>query len=144
MGSKTLSNGLTRMPWSKARRAAFLDRLAETCNVQLASAAAGVRKEAVYALRRRDSEFEAAWKEALAQGYDVLETRLVGHALNGPDPDEPLDVELAIRLLTRHGNALAGRVPRTGSPPRRATREETDAAILKKIEMIERARKQSA
>jgi hypothetical protein len=121
-------------------RAAFLDHLAETCNVRASAAAAGVRMENVYLLRRKEPAFAEQWQGALELGYQLLETRMVGRALDS-ESEGMLDIELAFRLLTRHGNALNGKVPRTGKPPRTATREETDAAILKKVEMLERARK---
>lgn len=140
MTKRKVATGWTWVRWTKAMREEFLDRLAETCNVQESAAAIGVRKESVYLLRRKEPEFREAWQAALELGYQALETRLIGRAMD-KEGDEALDVELSIRLLTRHGNALNGKVPRTGKPPRPATREETDAAILKKIEMIERARK---
>ncbi|MEI9850614.1 MAG: hypothetical protein WDN24_06855 [Sphingomonas sp.] len=135
-----MATGWTRVRWTRAMREAFLDTLGETCNVTLAATAAGVRKESVYLLRRKEPEFAEQWEKALVLGYQALETRMVGRALD-PASEPGLDVELSLRLLTRHGNALKGIVPRTGTPPRRATREETDEAILKKIDMIERARK---
>jgi len=139
MSERKVTTGWTRVRWTKAMREGFLDRLAETCNVKESAAAVGVRAENVYLLRRKEAAFREAWQAALELGYQAIETRLIGRALDRAG-DDSLDVELSIRLLTRHGNALNGKVPRTGAPPRVATREETDAAILKKIEMIERAR----
>ena len=139
MTRRKVVTGWTRVRWSHAMREGFLDRLAETCSVKEAAAAIGVRAESVYLLRRREPAFREAWQAALELGYQAIETRLLGRAMDQAG-DESLDVELSIRLLTRHGDALNGKVPRTGSPPRPATREETDAAILRKIEMIERAR----
>jgi hypothetical protein len=86
----------------------------------------------------------------------VLETRLVGLALAPMLPDEArprtfdngphgrIDTDLGLRMLTQHRGAMAGKVRGGGPPLKQATREETDEAILKKIEMIERARKAGA
>jgi hypothetical protein len=140
MSERKVASGWTQVRWTNAMRADFLDALAETCNVKASAARIGVRPESVYLLRRKEPAFCAAWQRALGLGYQLLETRMVARALDAAS--EPgLDVELGFRLLTRHGNALRGKVPRTGPPPRRATREETDEAIIRKIEMIERARK---
>ncbi|MCW3834511.1 hypothetical protein ACFQ1E_04420 [Sphingomonas canadensis] len=139
MGERRVTTGWTRVRWTAAMREAFLDTLARECNVTLAAEAAGVRKESAYLLRRKEPAFRDAWQEALALGYQALETRMLARAIN-PASEPDLDEMLGFRLLTRHGNALNGKVPRTGVLPRAATREETDAAILKKIEMLERAR----
>lgn len=139
MGERNTAFGWTRVRWTEARKEQFLAALSQDCNVRRATEVAGVRPENVYLLRRKDADFCAAWGVALELGYQLLETRLVARA--GEPASEPdLDVELAIRLLTRHGNAMAGKASRTGKAPMRATREETDAAILKKIDAIEKAR----
>ncbi|WP_264938695.1 hypothetical protein [Sphingomonas caeni] len=128
-------------------RATFLDHLAGSCNVTAAAKAAGVSTESAYALRRREEAFAAEWHAALLAGYAVLETALLGHALGRSDdgtvamPFGKLDFEAGLRLLAQHRATLTGKAYRGGPPLKRATRQETDMAILKKIEMIERARK---
>lgn len=132
--------------WSIKKKELFLDHLAATCNVKQSAAVAGVDPVSVYALRRRDAAFVAAWGEALALGYEMIETQLVGHALEGSgaraitngavEKTGPIDVELALRLLSHHGAAMAGRVPRGGPKRQRASREETEAAILKRLAAI--------
>lgn len=124
-------------------RKRFLDHLAATCNVRASAAAAGVDGMAPYHLRRSDAAFAAAWGEALAAGYEVLETRLVGHALagggaevagDGPDAPGPIAQDLAMRLLANRRGALTGKVVRKGSfAAGKATAEETDRAILAKL-----------
>lgn len=135
-----------RVRWSAAMKETFLDHLAATCNVKDAAAAIGVGQSSVYFLRRRDPAFAAAWSEALVMGYEMLETRLVGHALAGGEsrilaPGDAeggaIDVALALRLLTCHRRALNGRPSRRGRPPHVATPEETNAAILKKLRVME-------
>ena len=148
--------GFRRVRWTGEMRETFLNTLAETCNIMASAEAAGVKSQSVYELRRKDAGFAEAWREALVCGYEVLETRLVGLAItlatvggqseNGPPeldngPHGRIDTDLALRMLTQHRGALAGKVRGGGPPLKHATREETDAAILKKIEMIERARK---
>ena len=68
--------------WNKSRRETFLKVLAETCNVRAASKATGVRSDP-YTLRRRDPVFAQLWAEALAIGYERLETLLLQRALKG-------------------------------------------------------------
>jgi hypothetical protein len=144
-----------RVCWSEAMKETFLDHLASTCNVKDAAAAIGVAQCSVYFLRRRDSDFAAAWSKALALGYEMLETRLVGHALaggagavgdRGGDANaggnedgerDGIDVSLALRLLNRHGRALSGRAGGGGPRPQTATRQETNAAILKRLRVME-------
>lgn len=133
--------------WNAKMRAAFLDHLAATCNVKEAAAEIGVEPASVYLLRRRDPQFAADWLTALQLGYDMLETLLVGHALTGGgrtitigDTDRfgPIDTDLALRLLSAHRNAMLGKGRRGGPRPGRATTEETNAAILKKLATLEK------
>lgn len=132
--------------WSAKLKAAFLDHLAATCNVSEAAEAIGVEPCSVYVLRRRDPAFRAGWSEALMQGYEMLETQLVGHALSGGGARTMangdvartggIDVELAMRLLGQHRAAMAGKPFRGGPKLHTATREETNTAILKKLRAL--------
>ena len=135
--------------WTARMRASFLDHLAATCNVRASADYIGVDPVSVYALRRRDTKFADAWGEALALGYEMLETLLLGHALSGDDGDVlncgaetrsgPVSVDLALRLLTMHRNAEGK--PKRGGPKRQfATRDETDAVLMKKLAAIEARR----
>lgn len=136
--------------WTQTMKRAFLDHLAATCDVNAAAAAIEVDAESVHGLRRSDAAFAAGWGEALAAGYEMLETRLIGHALAGgagmvgaAGRAEPIDAELALRLLSEHRGPAAGasgRARRGGATARPASREQTDAAILRKLAQIERAR----
>lgn len=131
--------------WTARMKAAFLDELAATCNVLASAQAIGVTATSVYTLRRRDDAFAEAWQEALAQGYVMLETQLVGHALagGGPvlangDPARPaIDVDLALKLMGDHRERAAGKRAIGGPKPRTATRADTNAAILKKLKALE-------
>lgn len=135
--------------WTAAMRDTFLDHLAGSCNVKASAAATGVTPDSVYALRRRNARFAADWHEALLAGYQLLETELVGYALSGGNAGRTIDcattridVDTALRLLSAHRNALAGKW-RGGRPLKRATSEETDKAILKKLDALDRARRRA-
>jgi hypothetical protein len=125
---------------SAKARDAFLDRLAETCSVAGAAEAAGIASRTAHARRRRDAGFAAAWNAALEAGYQALELKLVAHALSGGGAqtigDEGLDVALAVKLLSRRG-ATVGKPAAASRAPLTATRDETNAAILKKLKSIE-------
>lgn len=134
--------------WTKRTKAMFLDHLSATCDVAASAGVVGVEPGSVYSLRRADPAFAAAWGEALAAGYEMLETQLVGHALAGGgraivngavDRTGPIDVDLALKLLGTHRDAIPDRA-RDRSGPRRkaATAAETDAAILKKLAAMAR------
>ena len=101
----------------------------------------------LYALRRADPGFLAAWQDALEAGYTMLETKLVGHALagggsvitNGATAEiGPIDVALALQLLGFHKGGVADRPRRGRAPLARARPDETDAAILKKLRAMEK------
>ncbi|QKR98746.1 hypothetical protein F9288_03130 [Sphingomonas sp. CL5.1] len=140
--------------WPAADREAFLDHLAATCNVKTAAAAGGVTGQTALRWRRHDPDFAQAWSEALALGYEMLETRLVGHALAGErggtlagDDDgalPPVAVELALKLLTYHRNAPGKPHRRTGPKRAYAEKDDSDRAILAKLAQIEKARAKRA
>lgn len=135
--------------WSKAKREAFLDHLAGTANVRASAEVAGVTPPSVYHLRRKDEDFAEEWRKALALGYDMLETALLGHILAGGGrtilcaDDREIDVQEAIRLLGLHRNSLQGKW-KGGPPLKRARPEDTDAAIMRKLDAIDRARAREA
>lgn len=101
--------------WTKARRAQFLDALANSCNVQLALREVGLRHTAAYALRRNDAQFAAQWQMALEVGYHRLETALLRRALEAVDGlelderDEPvvkMTVAEAMHVMGNHRKAV--------------------------------------
>lgn len=61
----------------KARWDVFLATLADTCNVRLSVATAGVSPCQAYRRRRRDQVFAAEWRAALTMGYERLEEELL-------------------------------------------------------------------
>jgi len=142
----TAFTGRKWVRWTRAMKAAFLDHLAATCNVRASAAAIGVDPVSVYHLRRHDAEFVAEWDKALDHGYQLLETLLVGHALAGGSGQQiedgapaygKVEVDNALRLMAARRNAGTDKARRGGPPRHRATKAETDAAILKKLAAIE-------
>ncbi|MBX9814446.1 MAG: hypothetical protein K2X76_07070 [Sphingomonas sp.] len=129
--------------WTPTLKNRFLDHLAASGDVQAAAAAIGVDPATAYALHRRDAKFREAWQEAIVAGYQLLETRLIGHALAGGGEAlpgvagaPPVSTQLALQLLQLHRGAL--KAPRPAKATRPPSPEETDAAILKKLAAIER------
>lgn len=146
----TWMTGRKWVRWTARLKGEFLDALAASCNVKESAAAIGVEPASVYHLRRRDEAFAASWAVALRQGYDMLEIQLVGHALagggsglgalldNGDPARPPIDVDLALKLLREHRDRASGKRDPGGPKPVIATREQTNAAIMKKLAAIEK------
>ncbi|MGN7930016.1 hypothetical protein [Sphingopyxis sp. 22461] len=143
---RTKTNG-----WTKARRAAFLEELAMSCNVRRAHASAEMGLGSAYRLRRRDPLFARQWQEALELGYERLELALVRRALEavdeltldeGKEPVEKMSVAQAIALLRQHRASVerGGATGRRSQPREIATQEETDAVLIKRIGMVLRQR----
>jgi hypothetical protein len=130
----------------------FLDRLAASCNVAHAAAAAGFSKEAFYARRRRDPGFAQRWDSALAQGYVRIEALLIEQAeraLDGrpPDPDSPIlamTARDAILLLRLHQSRVTGTGRSPGWLPRPRALDELRGSILAKLAAFDRARARKA
>ena len=51
----------------------FIRMLRNTANVRVSCNAAGITRAGAYKARKRDSEFEAEWEEALDDACDILE-----------------------------------------------------------------------
>ena len=145
--TKAKANG-----FSKSKREKFLDALALTCNITRAAAHAGVHKSTVCRAPRRDPVFDRQWHEALAIGYDRIEALVLEHGGAGeaiePDPEraeaegvklESFDFERAMKVLIyRRGERNGEPNRRTGRPRQAATREETNAALLKALAAAKR------
>ena len=65
----------------QAKIEAFLNYLANSCNVTRSARRAGLAYSTLYDMRHRDEAFAARWQAALAAGYDRLEMALVEAAL---------------------------------------------------------------
>ena len=144
--------------WTKAKREAFLVELAASCNIVRAAALVGMGQGGAYRLRKREPAFAAQWQAALEIGYERLETALVRRALEtvgefpleaigGPGESiEKMTVDQAIRILSFHRESIRQGQARTRKAQGRqvATQEETDAALIKRIRMVERQRAANA
>jgi hypothetical protein len=117
-GGKTQMRKASEKNWSKAKESEFLSVLAETCNVTLAAAAAGVSVSAAYRRRKADAAFRGAWLEAVGTAYRRLEMVLLERAFVGTeklvrrrDGSEERMVEypnqLALTLLKMHRDTAA-------------------------------------
>jgi hypothetical protein len=134
----------------------FLDTLAATSNVSASARAIGVRASKLYALRESDPAFAAAWERALSMAYERLEQAMLAYAASrfaadAIDPDAADPVANAAALATRVSSpevsrtdlemamALLNRSPRgDGRFTRRraATREESDAVVREKLNLL--------
>lgn len=143
--------------WTDARRAAFLDQVAATCNMAAALAAVGMTKTGLYALRRRDPVFAEQMRNAMLVGYERLEAELLRKAVaafedgdtGGTEAGDvivaPMTVDQAMRLLERYQASQKG----TGGPGvrevrHRATQAETDAMLLEQLRILRRQREKQA
>lgn len=158
-GVRKVTSARGAQGFSAAKRQNFLDALAATCNITKAAAFAQVTLSTVYRARTRDPVFAEHWREAMAIGFDRLEALVLEHGgAGGPieiDPDRaerladglaPFDFERAMTVL-KYAMAARDGVPnrRTGRPRVDATREETNAALLKALDAVRKraVRKQS-
>ena len=67
--------------WTPAKRAAFLEHLAATCNIAASARAVGMAPRGAHALKARDAVFAADWEGAIEAAYETLEVRLLAYAL---------------------------------------------------------------
>ncbi|MGN6123264.1 MAG: hypothetical protein ACTHOJ_09950 [Sphingomonas oligoaromativorans] len=106
--------------WTQARQRTFLETLAQTSNVAASERKAKMPVGSAYRERRRSPGFEAAWREALAEGYARLEHTMLERALLGitrrvkksEDGSETVEYSdrLGMALLTAHrASAMAAR-----------------------------------
>ena len=51
--------------WTPAKRAAFLEHLAATCNIAASARAVGMAPRGAHALKKRDAVFAADWAGAI-------------------------------------------------------------------------------
>jgi hypothetical protein len=155
---------MTAMHFDAGKRRTFLEVLAATCNVRLASEACGIANANIYLTRRRDAAFAAEWEAALASGYARLEAEALRYALErvpaaldphdaGSDPAardtvagsaaaalverraSDADLRFVLATLDRYARAVkGGRAVRVARP----SEAETDARLLKLLDTLER------
>lgn len=136
--------------WSDEAEELFLDVLASSCNVKMAAEATGFHTQTAYRMRRLRPDFAARWQQALEQGYVRLEFALVEAACDSLadadfDAERPIPkmtIDQIMGVLRAHKGEVFGngrKIP--GKHARRRSFEEVRDSIIKKIEAIERARK---
>ncbi len=114
--------------WSKD----FINHLAATSNVAAAARGAGIDTGAAYRAKRTNPEFNRQWRQALCEGYDLLEMELLQRlragapvASDGKRATPTHDNAIAFRLLVAH---------RAEAARQRAVRDNQDSeAILLSI-----------
>lgn len=127
-----------RQSWTAAVKKRFCETLAETCNVRLAAAAAGMASSACYARKLADPTFAEQWRLALAMGYGRIEERLIRDALGEADARmDKYEREQALNLLKYHRGEVDG-AHGGGTSFARASADETDAAILKALAAVKK------
>ncbi|MGV3511243.1 MAG: hypothetical protein ACO1OX_04475 [Novosphingobium sp.] len=124
-------------PW----RPVFLAVLAETSNVTAAAAAAAVPASRAYKDKRDDNEFAARWREALCEGYDLLEIEVL-HRLRFGEPKEgaKFDNATALRLLSQHRETVARERAIRDNADVDAVRQSIHAKLLQIREEMQRQR----
>ncbi|MEG8021326.1 hypothetical protein [Sphingomonas aerolata] len=79
--------------WTPAKRAAFLEHLAATCNIAASARAVGMAPRGAHALKKRDAAFAADWAGAIEAAYETLEVRLLAYALGESEGEAEAESE---------------------------------------------------
>lgn len=133
--------------WSRKAEGAFLAVLADTACVRRAAEAAGFSTTALYNRRAAYPDFAKRWAEAEALALERIPGFLAQAAIATFDPvaaaaEQPrvsIDQAIAIsRLKGGPADAPARHRGRHFAPPL-PTEEEVDAAILKKLAMLQKS-----
>jgi len=125
--------------WSKT----FLEHLAITSNVTAAAGQAGIDPSTAYKAKRSNPEFNRQWRQALCEGYELLELELLDRMRSGAP--KAADSKLPARA---HDNAIAFRLlaaHRAEASRQRAMRDHEDSetillSINAKLEKIRQRR----
>jgi len=137
-----------RMHFDDRRKRLFLDYFAGTADAYAAADHAGVSYSAVTAHHRKDAAFAAAWDEALAIAYALLEAEAVRQRLEAqkrlrelPSPTGEMAQEFdrVIKLLSRYHrrNGGAPAMRRVGAGRERAwSFDEAMYALEKKLNAL--------
>jgi hypothetical protein len=145
--------------WTLAKRVAFLDHLAATCNIAQSAKAVDGSTSGVYELRRRDPAFAEQWRAAIDLGYELLETKVLAFALGqhadgamigdpGAIAAAPIHPDTALKLVRQHqamraSGATNNERRHTPFAFKHATIEEVRDALLAKLEARARRRARS-
>lgn len=134
--------------WTPRTGARFLAVLSQTCNVKEACRAVGLSQASAYEHRRRWREFGDRWASAITFGYDTLSMALAAsaRAMLGddsvvPDPQlGPITVDQAIQALWLHRARVCGVGRPPGHYPKVRDDGEITRVVLRKIEVLKRAK----
>ena len=69
--------------WTEPKREAFLDHLAQSCNIAASCRAVGMSEAGLYKLKARDAEFRAGMERAVAESYAKLELMMLERFMYG-------------------------------------------------------------
>lgn len=140
--------------WTRLRRRAFLRALSETGEVKAACERVGISDTSVYRLRQRSAVFARDFAAALERSLPMIEQVAWERAVEGWE--EPVVVrgemigtrrrysESLLRMLlgeahkARRAESAAEAKAMAARGPRRATREETNAALMKQLGAVGR------
>lgn len=135
--------------FNKGKRKKFLDGLALSCNITRAAAHAGISRATICRTRHKDPIFAEQFRAALSLGYDRIEALMLEHGgagvpieIDGDAAAEdgmvqpPFNLDDAIKILKYHQGSRNGVPNRKQRQP--ATREETNAALLKALSAAQR------
>jgi hypothetical protein len=89
------------------KKSAFLDALAESGNVSLASGAVGIDRRAVYEWRAVDPDFAERWEAAKALGIEACEDEIRRRAFAGYDEPLSKDGKLTGDVVRKYSDTLA-------------------------------------
>lgn len=116
--SGTNAESHLRADHNAAKRKVFLEQLAITSSVTQSAAIAGIAHSTLYSWKKSDPDFAAAWLEALAAGYELLEMEMLERARQGVERKifhhgkhvatvRDYDHRAALQLLRMHKEAVA-------------------------------------
>jgi len=132
--------------FDRARKQAFLDHFAGTCNLEAAAKAAGICVNSVYRALASDPAFAEGFEEALKAGYQLLEAEAVRQqreaqkkyriSPKGDPAAQAQSFERTLQLLReykRPGGGVGRRAALRGDARSRWTFDEAMVALEKKL-----------
>ena len=84
-GARPKMRRVSKRDWTKAKEQAFVETLAETCNLTRAAEAAGVSTSSARDRRKADAAFRASCADAIASAYQRLELAILERSLDGTE-----------------------------------------------------------
>ena len=84
-GRKPRIRKASKRDWTKAKEQTYVNALAETCNLTIAAAEAGMSVSSARERRKTNARFRAACAEAIGFAYHRLELATLERSLNGTE-----------------------------------------------------------